>query len=87
LNLEPLADKWKAFGWQVLECDGHDIAQLVRTIGRAHRASASGPVVVLAHTIKGKGVSFMEGKYQWHGRAPNEEERQRALAEIDQSGM
>lgn len=86
LDLEPLADKWVAFRWQVLECDGHDIAQVVRTIDRANQASASGPVVVLAHTTKGKGVSFMEGKYQWHGRAPNEEERQRALAEIEQSG-
>jgi transketolase len=87
LDLEPLADKWKAFGWQVFECDGHEIADVVQTIEQARRSSASGPAVVIAHTTKGKGVSFMEGKHQWHGRAPNKEERQQALAEIEQCGM
>ncbi len=83
LDLEPLADKWKAFGWQVFECDGHDVGNVVETIQQAKRNSAAGPAVVIAHTTKGKGVSFMEGKYQWHGRAPNEEERRLALAEIE----
>ena len=83
LDLEPLADKWKAFGWQVFECDGHEIGELVDTIEQARRNSDSGPVVVIAHTTKGRGISFMEGKYQWHGRAPNEEERRQALAELD----
>ncbi len=69
LDLEPLADKWRAFGWQVLECNGHEIAEVVAALEQAKQASASGPVVVLAHTTKGKGVSFMEGKYQWHARA------------------
>ncbi len=83
--LEPLADKWKAFGWQVVECDGHDVAAVVNTLEQARRLSAAGPVAVIAHTVKGKGVSFMEGKYQWHGRSPNEEERRQALAEIEQA--
>jgi transketolase len=87
LDLEPLADKWRAFHWQVFECDGHDPAGVVRAIEEARQASVSGPVVVIARTTKGKGVSFMEGKYQWHGRAPDDEERRRALAEIEQHGM
>lgn len=84
LDLEPFAEKWKVFGWNVLECDGHDIATVVQTLEEAREISQAGPVVVIAHTVKGKGVSFMEGKYEWHGKAPNEEERQQALAEIDQ---
>ena len=87
LDVEPLADKWRAFGWQVLECDGHEVASVVGTIEQAKQSSVSGPVVVIAHTTKGKGVSFMEGKYQWHGRAPNDEERRHALAEIEQTEM
>ncbi len=83
LDLEPLADKWKVFGWSVLECDGHDIADVVKTIEQARDMSKSCPVAVIAHTVKGKGVSFMEGKYEWHAKAPNEEERQKALAEIE----
>lgn len=85
LSLEPLSDKWKAFGWQVLECDGHDVAAVVTTLEEARRLSATGPVAIIAHTVKGKGVSFMEGKYQWHGRSPNEEERRLALAELEQA--
>ena len=83
LDLEPLADKWKAFGWETLECDGHDIAQVVCTFEEAKQIGQTGPVAIIAHTVKGKGVSFMEGKFQWHGRACNEEERKQALAEID----
>jgi transketolase len=85
LPMESLADKWKAFGWQVVECPGHDIGAVVKTMEEARQLSATGPVVVIAHTVKGKGVSFMEGKYQWHGRSPSEEERRLALAEIEQS--
>ena len=83
LDLEPLAEKFKASRWQTLECDGHDINQVVARIEEAKELSKNGPVALIAHTIKGKGVSFMEGKYQWHGRAPNEEERKLALEEID----
>ena len=84
LDLEPLAAKWSAFGWQVLECDGHDIADTVRAVEKARDMGDSGPVAVIAHTVKGKGVSFMEGQYEWHGKAPNEQERAIALDEIDQ---
>ena len=83
LDIEPLDKKWQAFGWQTLECNGHDIAQVVETIERARDLSKTGPVVVIAHTVKGKGVSFMEGKPEWHGKAPNEDERREALEEID----
>lgn len=83
LDLEPLCAKWKAFGWKVLECDGHDITDVVQTLEQAGKSGKSGPVVVIANTVKGKGVSFMEGKYQWHGKAPSEEERRQALTEID----
>ena len=83
LNLDPLDEKFKAFGWQTLECDGHDMDEVVETIEKAKELSKAGPVAIIAHTIKGKGISFMEGKYQWHGKAPNEEERKLALAEID----
>jgi len=83
LDPEPLADKWKAFGWQVVECDGHDIADVVAAIQQARDLSKTGPAIVIAHTVKGKGVSFMEGKYQWHGKAPDTEQRKQALTEID----
>ncbi len=83
LSLDPLDEKFEAFGWEVLMCDGNSIEEVAITLEKAKKLSQQGPVVVIAHTIKGKGVSFMEGKYQWHGKAPNEEERALALAEID----
>lgn len=83
LCLDPLDEKFKSFGWQTLECDGHHIKEVVETIEKANELSNSGPVAIIAHTVKGKGVSFMEGKYQWHGKCPNKEERKLALAEID----
>jgi transketolase len=87
LELEPLADKWRAFRWGVCECDGHDLASVTATIDQARQASSAGPVVVIAHTTKGKGVSFMEGQYQWHGRAPNDEECRQAVAEIERDSV
>ena len=82
-SLEPFAEKWQAFKWQTFTCDGHDMADLVRCLEEAAEAAEQGPVVVIAHTIKGKGVSFMEGKYQWHGRAPNDEEFAVAMRELE----
>jgi len=82
LDLSPLADKWRAFGWRTVRCDGHDVGQVALTLEEARSLSVDGPVVVLAHTVKGKGVSFMEGKFEWHGKACDEDERARALAEI-----
>jgi transketolase len=80
LGLEPLTDKWRAFGWDVREVDGHDH----QAIGDAFAASprAGQPVVVIAHTVKGKGVSFMEHELAWHYRSPSAEQLRQALAEI-----
>jgi transketolase len=81
MDLEPLADKWRAFGWQVQEVDGHDADAVAEALERA-KGILSGPSVIIAHTVKGKGVSFMENNPAFHGKAPNPEERERALAEI-----
>jgi transketolase len=82
LSLEPFAIKWIAFGWNVLSADGHNIADLLSVLSRASAMSARGPVVIIANTIKGKGVSFMEGKYEWHGKAPNDQEYTAAKKEL-----
>jgi transketolase len=82
LDLEPLADKWRAFGWQVRECDGHVMAEVIEALEAAKADSLEGPSVVIAHTVKGKGVSFMEGRYEWHGKAPNDEEYEKAFREL-----
>ncbi len=82
-DLEPIGDKWRAFGWSVLECDGHNMAELVPTLEKACEIAKSGPVMVLAHTVKGKGVSFMEGKYIWHGKSPNDTEYKAAMTELN----
>ena len=82
LSTQPLADKWRSFGWRVLECDGHDIGEVVSVLYKAKEVENE-PVIVIAHTIKGKGVSFMENNYKWHGRAPDREEREKALKEIE----
>ena len=81
MGTEPLADKWRAFGWQVQEVDGHDQRQVIEALERTKQATGC-PSVIIAHTVKGKGVSFMENNPAWHGKGPNAEERARALAEI-----
>jgi len=81
MPLEPLAEKWQAFNWGVLKVDGHDVEAVAGTLRRA-RTDARGPVVVIADTIKGKGVSFMENSHLWHGRPPTREEYERALSEL-----
>jgi transketolase len=78
LTLEPFADKWRAFGWSVVETDGHDHLALVHAMAGA----PDRPRCVLAHTTKGKGVSFMEDQVLWHYRPPSDEELARALEEI-----
>jgi transketolase len=81
MGLEPFAEKWRAFGWHVIELDGHDIAALQR--GFAEAASVKGkPTVIVAHTIKGKGVSFMENNPKFHGVAPTAAEMEIALKEL-----
>lgn len=83
LPLEPIVDKWRAFGWTVLDVDGHAMAPLVKTLEEARAAAAEGPVAVIARTVKGKGVSFMEGRHEWHGKAPNDKEFELAMQEIE----
>jgi len=81
MPLEPLAEKWQAFNWSVLRVDGHDVEAVVKALRRA-RADAQGPAIIIADTIKGKGVSFMENSHLWHGRPPTREEFERALSEL-----
>jgi transketolase len=81
MAVEPLAAKYSAFGWDVLRIDGHDMSQIVDAFEQA-RAVTGRPVVILADTVKGKGVSFMENQPGWHGKAPNREELARALDEL-----
>ena len=83
LDMEPMVDKWKAFGWHVFELDGHDMSRVVTTLEEAKRISST-PVIIIAHTIKGKGVSFMEGNNHFHGVAPTKEEAERALKELEE---
>ncbi|OGO31355.1 MAG: transketolase [Chloroflexi bacterium RBG_16_56_11] len=81
MNLDPLGKKWEAFGWQVSEVDGHDINQLLDALEKAKNVKGQ-PAVIIAHTIKGKGVSFMENNVDFHGKAPNAKELELALKEL-----
>jgi transketolase len=81
MPLDPLAEKWRAFGWEAQEIDGHDFGQIVAAV--QHAESAPGrPHVVVARTVKGKGVAFMENDNQWHGRPPDRNEYERAMREL-----
>lgn len=82
MEIEPLADKWKAFGWNVLECDGNNISALIETFGQVKNESDK-PTIILAHTLMGKGVSAIENDYKWHGRAPSPEEAVLFLSELE----
>jgi len=82
LNLEPFADKWRAFGWEVAEVDGHDHDQLAGSL-EFTAWDGGKPRCVIAHTTKGKGVSFMENSVLWHYRSPQGEEYEAALAELE----
>ena len=81
MSIEPIADKWKAFGWHTLEVDGHDIGQLLAAF-TACREVKGRPSMIIAHTVKGKGVSIFEGQKKYHGTTPNPEEYQQALQEL-----
>jgi len=83
MGIEPLADKYRAFGWQVETLDGHDLGRIVTALEKARNTNGSGkPVALLCRTVKGRGVSFMEDKVEWHGKAPNREELSRILDEL-----
>ncbi len=84
MDMEPLSEKWSAFGWDVLHLpDGHDLPLVVETLGQALDEERDRPVVVLADTVAGKGVSFMEGTWQWHLGFLGPDDRDRALAELE----
>ena len=83
LPLGNIGDKWRSFGWIVEEVDGHDVPALRAALGRASEQT-SGPSLILAHTVKGKGVSFMENNNVWHGKAISEAEYRKAIAELDE---
>lgn len=82
MNLDPFVGKWQAFGWKVIEVDGHSISQLTQAFKQAQKVKGQ-PVVIIAHTIKGKGVSFMENNPDFHGTAPNTIEVELALKELE----
>lgn len=80
-TLEPLAEKWKAFSWHVIECDGHDLDAVLAALDEA-AATTGAPTAIIAHTVKGKGVSFMEGSNDWHGKAASADQAAQAIEEI-----
>jgi transketolase len=81
LNLEPIVDKLRAFNWNVEEIDGHNYPQILGALDRS-RSARGKPTFIVAHTIKGRGVSFMENVIDWHGKAPTPAECEQALADI-----
>ncbi len=81
MGIEPIADKFRAFRYHTLEIDGHDFRQILGALAEARRTTDR-PTAIVARTVKGKGVSFMEGQHSWHGKAPGKAEAERALAEL-----
>lgn len=82
MSPEPVADKWRAFGWHVLSIDGHDMKQIIDALDEA-KATKGKPTMIVAETVKGKGVSFMENQVDWHGTAPKPDQVEIALAELE----
>jgi transketolase len=81
MGLEPIVDKWRAFGWHTIEINGHNMREILSAYEEAAETKGK-PAIVIAHTIKGKGVSFMENVCDFHGRAPTKEEAEKALKEL-----
>lgn len=86
MSLEPLADKWKAFGWHVIEINGHSMKEIIQATNEA-RGVKGRPTAIICHTIKGKGVSYMEGSLHFHGKAPTDEEYKQAMKELGATGQ
>jgi transketolase len=82
MKIEPLEDKWRSFGWHVQRVDGHDVEQIISAIDLA-KGTKDQPHIVIADTVKGKGVSYIEGKYEWHSHSISDEEYGIALSELD----
>jgi len=85
MNIAPLVDKWKSFGWHTIQCDGHNVGELLIAFEQAKTIKQQ-PTVIIAQTVKGKGVSFMEHVVDFHGRAPTQEEKNIALDELNKNG-
>jgi transketolase len=86
MNLNKLREKWEAFNWIVMECNGHDYAELIATINEAkNRSGKEQPVMIIMKTEMGKGVDFMMGSHKWHGVAPNDEQLSIALAQLNET--
>ena len=85
MTVEPLGDKWRAFGWKVIEADGHDMKDILTALHTAR--TMRHPAVILMRTVKGKGVSFMEDESKWHGMAPDDAQATQAVAEIREQGV
>jgi len=85
MTVEPIADKWRAFGWKVVEVNGHNMKDILTALHTAKTMRS--PTVILMRTVKGKGVSFMEDEAKWHGSPPSDEELIRAIAEIQEGGV
>ena len=81
MNVNPVKEKWESFGWNVIEIDGHDFGQIISALDTAENVKGK-PTIIIAKTIKGKGVSFMEGVADWHGKAPNNEQMEAAISEL-----
>nr|VFK38246.1 MAG: transketolase subunit A [Candidatus Kentron sp. SD]VFK44321.1 MAG: transketolase subunit A [Candidatus Kentron sp. SD]VFK79307.1 MAG: transketolase subunit A [Candidatus Kentron sp. SD] len=81
-NVEPIGDKFAAFGWNTIDIDGHDMASILQALDQARDYQAR-PTVIIARTVKGKGVSFIENDVKWHGKVPNDEQLQSALEELN----
>ena len=86
MSLGDLDAKWKAFGWNVLHMDGHNFDEIINTINEARALKGSQkPTVILMKTVMGKGVDYMEGTHEWHGKAPNDELTKRALDQLEET--
>ena len=86
MNLGDIRQKFEAFGWTTLQTDGNDIDELIATMGKAKALTGQGkPIAIMMHTVMGKGVDFMEGKHEWHGIAPSDEQLQNALSQLPET--
>jgi len=82
MSIEPIAERWKAFGWYVIEIDGHNLREILDALNKANRITGR-PTMIIAHTVKGKGVSYMEGTLSFHGKPPSKDEYEKAMTELD----
>jgi transketolase len=85
MPLEPLKEKYESFNWEVLEVDGHNVEAFIDAVNEA-RVIREKPTIIIAHTLSGKGVDFMEADYRWHGTAPTEEQAKQALKDLKAGG-